>query len=62
MSDKEASPSQQQLTIQQALDLAVKHHQAGDLPKAENIYQQILKDRPNHAKALHLLGVVAFQG
>ena len=63
MPDKEpSSPQQQTLTLQQALELAVEHHQAGDLPKAENIYQQILKADPNHVKALHLLGVIAFQG
>ena len=28
----------QTLTIQQAIDFAVQHHQAGNLPKAEGIY------------------------
>ena len=37
------SPEQQMLTVQQAIDLAVRYHNAGDLPKAEGIYQQILK-------------------
>ena len=49
------------LTIQQALDLAVQHHDAGDLPKAEGIYQQILQAEPNQPIALHLLGVIAHQ-
>ena len=35
------------LPIQQAIDLAVQHHQAGELPKAEGIYQQILQANPN---------------
>ena len=52
---------EQTLTIQQAIDLAVQHHQAGDLPKAEGIYQQILQADPNQPVALHLLGVIAHQ-
>ena len=35
---------EQTLTIQQALDLAVQHHNAGDLPKAEGFYQQVLQN------------------
>ena len=36
---------QQTLTIQQAIDLGVQHHNSGDLSKAESIYQQILQVR-----------------
>ena len=55
------SEQQQTLTIQQAIDLGVQHHNAGRLPEAENIYQQILQSEPNHPTALHLLGVIAHQ-
>jgi Flp pilus assembly protein TadD len=44
-----------------ALAIAVQHHQAGDLQAAERIYKGILDIDPDHADALHLLGVVAFQ-
>ena len=56
-------PAQQEqtLSIQQAINLAVQHHTAGDLPKAEGIYQQILQAEPNQPGALHLLGVIAHQ-
>ena len=55
-------PEQQQtLTIQQAIDLAVQHHNAGRLPEAESIYQQILQSDPDQPVALHLLGVIAHQ-
>ena len=55
-------PEQQQsLTLQQAIDLGVQHHNAGRLPEAENIYQQILQADPNQPVALHLLGVIAHQ-
>ena len=47
--------------IQQAFELAVKHHQTGRLAEAEAIYRQILAVQPRHAGALHLLGVLAHQ-
>ncbi len=49
------------LTIQQALQIALQHHQAGQLPQAENLYRQILAQQPKHADALHYLGVIAAQ-
>jgi len=55
------SSEQHTLTLQQAIELAVQHHTAGELSKAESIYQQILKSDPNHPVALHLLGMVANQ-
>ncbi len=51
----------QQLILQQTLDLAVQHHKAGDLRKAERIYNQILQADPNQPVALHLLGAIAHQ-
>jgi protein O-GlcNAc transferase len=41
--------------------LAVMHHQAGQLAKAEGYYQHVLHAEPNHADAAHLLGVIALQ-
>jgi len=43
------------------LGAAVSHHQAGRLAKARQFYGQVLAQQPNHAVALHLLGVVDFQ-
>jgi predicted O-linked N-acetylglucosamine transferase (SPINDLY family) len=40
---------------------ALEHHQAGRLPEAEALYRQILQLEPNHADALHFLGVLAYQ-
>ena len=48
-------------TIPEALAIAIQHHQAGRLQAAEQIYRQILAVEPNHADALHLLGVIARQ-
>jgi Flp pilus assembly protein TadD len=53
--------SMAQLTIQQAFELAVRHHQAGQLPQAENLYRQILAQQPEHVDAVHNLGMIAHQ-
>src|SRR5271157_4505442 len=49
------------LTIAQAFDMAVQHHQAGRMPQAEQFYRQILQVDPQHVGALHLLGLLAHQ-
>lgn len=49
------------MTIPQALEIAVQHHQAGRLEEAEALYRQILGTQPEHADALHFLGVIAAQ-
>ena len=46
-------------TISEALTIAIRHHQAGRLQLAEQIYRQILQVDPNHVDALHLLGLIA---
>ena len=48
-------------TVPEALAIATQHHQRGRLQAAEQIYRQILQVEPNHADALHLLGVIAAQ-
>jgi protein O-GlcNAc transferase len=50
-----------QLPIPQAFALALQQHQAGRLREAEQRYRQILAQQPEHADALHMLGVVAIQ-
>src|SRR5580693_1851569 len=47
------------MTIPQAFDLALQRHRAGRLADAEALYRQILAAQPNHADALHLLGLIA---
>lgn len=49
------------LTVQQALSLALQHHQAGRLRDAEALYRHILALEPGHPEALHNLGVIAYQ-
>src|ERR1700743_1084296 len=49
------------VSIQQAFELALQHHQAGRLPEAEGLYRRILGAQANHAGAWHYLGVIAQQ-
>jgi protein O-GlcNAc transferase len=48
------------MAVQQAFELALGHHRAGQLAQAEQLYQQILQMDPRHADALHLLGLIVF--
>jgi len=49
------------VTIPEAFALAFQYHQTGRLADAEALYRQILAEQPNHADALHHLGVIAHQ-
>jgi tetratricopeptide (TPR) repeat protein len=46
---------------QQALELAIQHYTAGDLPEAEDVCRDILQTDPNQPVALQMLGVIALQ-
>jgi tetratricopeptide (TPR) repeat protein len=48
-------------TVDDMLALAWRAHQAGDLRKAEQVYQRILQTHPGQADAHHLLGILACQ-
>lgn len=56
-----APQPQQQLTIEQAMHLATQHQAQGNLQQAEHLLRQILQVQPQHAFALHLLGIIAHQ-
>jgi tetratricopeptide (TPR) repeat protein len=47
--------------LHDCLKKAVALHQRGLLSNAEKIYEEILRQQPNHFDALHLLGLVALQ-
>ena len=48
-------------TAAKLLEAGLDHHRAGRLAEAEACYQQMLAAQPDHADALHLLGVIASQ-
>jgi predicted O-linked N-acetylglucosamine transferase (SPINDLY family) len=50
-----------ELTILEALTLAVQQHQSGHLAEAEKIYRAVLQAEPQQVDALRLLGVIALQ-
>jgi len=56
----ETPPSDAPLTPEQALELAVRLHQAGRLTEAEHLYRDLLQHNPRHLEALHLLGVLHY--
>src|SRR5258708_3599300 len=49
------------MTIEQAIQVAVGHHEAGRWAEAELIYRQVLAQFPDYSDALHLLGALACQ-
>jgi len=49
------------MDIDEAIQLAIRHHQAGNLQQAENVYKEILKSHPNNFYALQYLGVLNIQ-
>ena len=55
-----AAAGGQVMTFEQAMGLAIQHHQNHRLTEAENIYRQILAARPGFANARHLLGMIFY--
>ncbi len=53
----ESSPELIRL-LEQAMQLAIKCHQAGDLANAEALYKRVLAEDAGHAGALHNLGLI----
>ena len=49
------------MNLNETLEAALQSHQAGRLQEAETLYRRILAAIPNHANALHMLGVLAHQ-
>jgi tetratricopeptide (TPR) repeat protein len=49
------------MTVTDALRAALAAHQRGDLDQAARAYERVLARDPDHADALHLLGVLAHQ-
>ncbi len=50
-----------ELSLADALSLAVRLHRSGDLDQAQTVYQRILEVAPNESNALHFHGVLTHQ-
>jgi tetratricopeptide (TPR) repeat protein len=50
-----------QMSAQEAYNLAVQHHRAGELVKAEAIYRQIIEQQPNFPASYYMLAVMGHQ-
>lgn len=53
--------STQQLSLAQALQVAIAQHKAGKLDTAEDLYRKIIAMEPGVADAQHLLGAILYQ-
>ena len=49
------------MTLNDALRMAMDFHRKGELDQAEDIYRQILSQRPDTADVVHMLGIVKQQ-
>lgn len=56
-----ASSGQRGTDMSERLQMGVRFHQSGELQKAEELYEEILKSDPVHADAMHLLGFIRHQ-
>ena len=61
-SSKGRSRSSSPVSGANSIEIAKRYHQSGDLQKAEEIYRSVLNRDPLNAEALHLLGVISYQG
>jgi len=55
------APQARRLTLEQGLELALRHHGAGRLREADRLYRRLLEADPYHAVAWQMLGVIAHQ-
>lgn len=57
----QGSNEQKVRDINEALNSALEHHQAGDVRQAEAMYKEILKTHPKNIDAMHFLGILYYQ-
>ena len=58
---EKAAAAETQLTVDEAIQLAIAFQKRLDLDQAEHIYRQILSTIPDHPDALHFLGLLQYQ-
>jgi predicted TPR repeat methyltransferase len=57
----DADEPSRELTVEEALEIAILLQQQDELVAADLVYKQILMDAPEHPRALHFAGVLAHQ-
>jgi predicted TPR repeat methyltransferase len=61
LEDDEANLPTRELTVEEAVAIAVGLHRDGRLAEAEAVYNEILEVQPDHPTAMHYAGVLAHQ-
>jgi len=59
--DKQSEEGATEVTIGQALEYAIRLHRSAQLDAAETLYSRIIEAVPDHADAMHFLGVLHHQ-
>lgn len=57
----ERKPGPRQQRLDELLDIALRFHRQGNLPEAELIYREVLREDFDNADAWHLLGVLIYE-
>jgi len=56
-----SEPPSRELTLEEAVSLAILLQKNGQLVEAEELYRRVMEAAPNHPRALHYAGVLAHQ-
>jgi len=58
---EQSQPPTLELTLEEAVSLAIQLQKNGQLVEAQEVYRRVLETNPNHTSALHYAGVLAHQ-
>src|SRR4029453_5797027 len=58
---EQSEPPMRELTLEEAVSIAVLLQKNEQLAEAQEIYRRVLETAPNHPQALHYSGVLAHQ-
>src|SRR6266478_5526681 len=58
---EQSEPPTRELTVEEALELAILLQKNDQLAEADELYRRIYEVAPNHPRALHYAGVLAYQ-
>ena len=61
LEDDEANLPTRELTVEEAVEIAIGLHRDGRLAEAEAVYKEVLEVQPDHPAAMHYAGVLAHQ-